>query len=124
MNQTRLLRYIVAIAMILLVGFGCVSTPKKKQSKASAAKITWTFQTYAVKGGWGYYIFCNGDKMINQDQIPAIEGKHPFASDEQAKKTAQLVVEKLCKNKIPSVTKEELIKLGVIDASLVPIKKK
>ena len=65
--------------------------------------------------GWGYEIRKNNKPFLYQEYIPAIEGKMAFADKKSAKKTGRLVLSKLRNNKLPSVTKEELKKLGVIE---------
>ncbi len=117
------IKTVVAVIFVFMLCLGCANSPKKKQQKTSVQpKINWTLETYAVDGGWGYFIYRNGEKMINQDQIPAILGKYPFGSEKLAEKTAKLVVKKLNSKKIPTVTKDELIELGVVDSLLQPLK--
>lgn len=61
--------------------------------------------------GWGYDILKDGRTLIHQPYIPAIEGEIPFSSEEEAGKTARIVVKKLRKKQIPSVSREEMEKL-------------
>ncbi len=117
------LKTIIVIIFAFLLYFGCANnTNKKQQTTPKQAQITWTMETYAINGGWGYFIYRNGEKMINQDQIPAIPGKHPFGNQKLAKKTAELVIKKLNTKKLPTITRQELIHLGVVDSLLNPIK--
>ncbi len=117
------LKTAAVIVFIFMLCSGCADNSKKKHKKITEQpKINWTLETYAVNGGWGYFIYRNGEKMINQDQIPAILGKYPFGSKRLAEKTAELVVKKLKSKELPSVTKQELIELGVVDSLLHPLK--
>ena len=54
--------------------------------------------------------------MIRQPHIPAMEGNRGFSSEKDATAVASLVIEKLAKGiSPPSIKKEELIELGVIN---------
>lgn len=113
-------------SLIALLAIGCVNpikkAPKQEVKSVEKIKVNWSLETYSINGGWGYIIYRDGKKMINQDQIPAISGKYAFGSENLAKKTAALVVKKLNDNKLPTITKQELIELGVVDSLLVPQK--
>jgi hypothetical protein len=71
-------------------------------------------KTFRVDKGWAYSIFINDKEYVRQLFIPAIEGKVPFASDNQAEKTAWYVVSKLKDNASPSLSKEELVTLNIL----------
>lgn len=70
--------------------------------------------TFKTDNGWGYTITVNNKLFIKQTEIPAIEGNKGFATEEDAAKVAQLVINKIAKNESPAVKKEELQKLGII----------
>jgi hypothetical protein len=59
-------------------------------------------------GGWGYKIYVKGKLVVNQPRIPALSGNKPFPCEEAAQKTAELVVQKVGKGEIPSVTINEM----------------
>jgi hypothetical protein len=64
--------------------------------------------------GYGYDIL-RGEKLyIHQPNVPAVPGNNGFETEEQARKVAQMVINKI-KNNImpPTVEKSELSKLGV-----------
>ncbi|HKR05798.1 MAG TPA: DUF4907 domain-containing protein [Bacteroidia bacterium] len=65
--------------------------------------------------GFGYDIYMYRSLYVHQPAIPAINGNRGFDNEEDARKTAELVVYKL-KNNImpPSVKVEELDSLGVL----------
>jgi hypothetical protein len=65
--------------------------------------------------GWGYEIRRNNHPYIYQQYIPAIEGRNAFADKRSAKRTGRLVLSKLQHNQLPSVTREELKELGVVE---------
>ncbi len=63
--------------------------------------------------GWGYKILVDHKTFIKQDYIPAVAGRKAFLSKEDAMKTAGLVVQKLVKGKLPSITKDDLTALKI-----------
>lgn len=71
-------------------------------------------KTFRVDKGWAYSILINDKEYVRQLFIPAIEGKVPFASDNQAEETGWYVVSKLKNNASPSLTKKELITLNIL----------
>jgi len=66
---------------------------------------------FRTGNGWGYDVLKDGETLIHQPYIPAIEGEVPFSSEEEAGRTARIVVKKLRKKQIPSVSREEMEKL-------------
>ncbi len=59
------LKTIIVVIFAFLLCFGCANnTNKKKQPTPKQPKIIWTMKTYAVNGGWGYFIYCN-EKQLN-----------------------------------------------------------
>lgn len=68
---------------------------------------------YTIDNGWAYKILINNSTFIVQEQIPGAPGDKTFQSKSDAKKCGELVVEKLKKRIIPSVTKDELDSLGI-----------
>lgn len=71
-------------------------------------------KTFRMDKGWAYSIFINNKECVRQLFIPAIEGKVPFESESQAKKTGWYVVGKLKDNASPSLSKEELATLNIL----------
>ena len=76
------------------------------------------FKAEAFKNGdlgWGYVISIDGKKTINQPHIPGMSGEKGFKTEEQALKTADLVIYKIKHNIFPpSVSAKELDSLGVL----------
>ncbi len=64
---------------------------------------------------FGYQILENGKVIINQVNIPAIQGNHGFSSREKAQKTGEFALHKI-KNGFfpPTITPEEMDSLGVL----------
>lgn len=64
---------------------------------------------------WGYDILLNGKLYVHQLCIPAVDGNKCFNSETDARRTADIVAEKIRNNIFPpTVSKEELEYLGVI----------
>lgn len=63
--------------------------------------------------GWGYEIYQQGQRIIYQPCIPATEGQQPFRSKTDARKTGELVLEKMKRTGRPHVTRAELDSLRI-----------
>jgi hypothetical protein len=64
--------------------------------------------------GFGYAVYQEGGKVIDQPYIPAVQHIEPFRSREEAERTAQLVNSKLQAHQFPpSVTIHELDSLRI-----------
>lgn len=95
-----------------LLAFAIVFFIYKTTAKAN---VVFKPSIYNVNGGFGYKIFVKDSLIITQENIPGISGSKPFATKADAEKCATLVIEKLQKidNNFPSVTIEEIEKLGI-----------
>ena len=64
---------------------------------------------------FGYDIFLHGTVFIHQPSCPGLPGNDGFATEEDAMKVTELVINKIRNNEFPpTVTIEELQKLGVL----------
>ncbi len=88
---------------------------KEKQSEvAEFHEGRFTVQTFKTDGGgWGYFISNGKKRIIKQELIPAVPGKIPFQSEEDALKTGRFVIKKLSKNKLPTINRQELDSLRI-----------
>lgn len=70
-------------------------------NKSSTAKnntindSTYKVKTFVIDNSWGYDIYKDNKLFIHQPNIPAIEGELGFSSEEKAKLTAHLIIQKL-----------------------------
>jgi hypothetical protein len=64
---------------------------------------------------WGYAISRDKKIIIYQEYMPGLQGKIAFSDRGTAKKTGQLVIEKMKRNELPAITKEELDSILNID---------
>jgi hypothetical protein len=87
-------------------------TPARKNKTASE----YTFLTVQNQNSeWGYQLFKDGQLMINQQNIPAIQGNKGFSSKNDAEKIATYILEKVKKGEFPpTISVEELDSLGVL----------
>jgi hypothetical protein len=87
-----------------------VSTPVNPESIDYQVKTL-----FSEEQGWGYQILKNGKPLINQPNIPAVQGNKGFSTKEKAEKTGQFVISKIYKGQFPPmVTTQELDSLNVI----------
>lgn len=64
---------------------------------------------------WGYKILKNNKAVINQPNIPAIQGNKGFSSEDKAKKTGELVLQKIIKGEFPPIVSlEDLDSLEIL----------
>ncbi|MFD2934006.1 DUF4907 domain-containing protein [Spirosoma flavum] len=71
-------------------------------------------QVFATTGGWGYTILNNGKLLIHQPTIPGQPGIVGFATEAEAQRVGERVVEKIQQEKaLPTLTNDELRQLGV-----------
>jgi CxxC motif-containing protein len=66
-----------------------------------------------VKNGWGYTIALNNKIVIKQTVIPTVSKQMSFASEGDALKVGDLVLERIKQNLSPTVTKNDLILLEI-----------
>ncbi|GAB3701948.1 hypothetical protein GCM10027592_30780 [Spirosoma flavus] len=74
------------------------------------------FEVRVIKtgGGWGYDILNRGTLFIHQPTIPGQPGTGGFATEEQARRVGERVVEKIQQTEaMPTLTNDELRQLGV-----------
>lgn len=65
---------------------------------------------------YGYQILKDGKLMIDQKNIPAIQGIQGFSSKKDAETTASFAIEKIKKGAFPpTISVDELDSLGVIE---------
>lgn len=93
------------------------SLPRDKNEDTTNNVITTS--DYSVKStkqenGWGYEIYKESKLLINQKNIPAVQGNQVFLTEKEALKVGELVLNKLLQNQFPpTITTEELTTLGI-----------
>ena len=116
-------RLITSILIITALAAGCANGGQKNGEPANL-KFDTTVQgrTYSVETepldtakGYSYTISVDGRKFIKQTIIPVVAGFHYFETAEDALNTGKVVVSKMIHSAdLPSLTKEDLIKLGIL----------
>lgn len=89
----------VIIVLILIIG--CKKAPVV------------TVSTFKVNNGFGYLIKTNEKIIIKQETIPAIEESQPFCTPKDAKKTGNLVRDKILKKQNPALSLNELKQIEI-----------
>lgn len=95
------------------------SLDEEKDTKSEQKKSVdpeFTIFPIQVDGlGWGYQILKDGKLLIDQQNIPAVQGNKYFVSKEDAEKTANFILEKIKKGFFPpTLSVEELDSLNII----------
>ncbi len=114
-TTTKQKKVIIPVTALLLVS-AVIFFMSRRRSDAPdehAGRIYVHVISFPLPGGWGYDIMAGEKKYIHQAQIPAVAGRHPFSTEEDALKTGRLVVYKISHNKMPAVSVAELDSLGV-----------
>ena len=88
---------------------------QKKELAKQYAKTTFT---YLITNGdnhqFGYYIFCNGQLLIDQKTIPAIPGNNGFVTKDDAKEVAALAIRKIKQGEMPpTISVAEIKKMKI-----------
>ena len=96
---------------LLIIGFSLKN--KKEKAGMNADMVQVTSEPIQTSAGWGYNITVGNKIYIHQLCIPAIPGNKPFASKEDALKTAEVVIKKIVNHKLPYVTRKELDSLNI-----------
>jgi hypothetical protein len=91
----------LGISFIFIIQILLVITEKK-------ARLPFSYATFKTQTGWGYNILVDNKIFIHQDKIPVFEKDVSFNSENDAKKTAELILTKLKTGKQPSITSFEL----------------
>jgi len=111
------------IFLFTVLIFSCKTETNTKTETTNELLDTITTNVIAVDSGWGYQISINSKIYIEQTIIPAISGKYAFGSANNARITANFVVQKIMNNILPpTVSVEELDSLGVLTNKINLIK--
>ncbi|HEY0272933.1 MAG TPA: DUF4907 domain-containing protein [Chitinophaga sp.] len=64
--------------------------------------------------GYGYYVIIDEDTVITQPNIPAVQGRIPFSSREDAQKAGDCIARRLARTRLlPALTIHDLDSLGI-----------
>ncbi|MGF6927786.1 hypothetical protein QFZ48_003286 [Chitinophaga sp. W2I13] len=105
---------IAGIAVIILAFV--VGRSYRRPHDAGSDMLPVAVVPFEIHNGWGYKVNVDGHTYIYQDIIPGVPGNRVFSSKEHALRVGQAVAAKLTQNKIPSVSRQELIAIGIPEA--------
>ncbi len=104
-KSKRLLFMIVGILLILSAAYFYYKNTHEKVLRCHAM---------VLNAGYGYVITLGKDTLIYQPYIPAIGGKIPFSSRDDAMKVGKVMCHKLLRNQQPGLNRHEIDSLGII----------
>ena len=107
-NMIRKLKYLIVSVLFLLM-IVLLLKPVEKHKKQTDLEL----RQVKTESGWAYDILVNQKTFIHQECIPAINCKKAFYSKNDASKTGKLVIEKLKKGEIPTISINELDSLKI-----------
>lgn len=107
-NKKTWLYIAVAISVVIAVTT-FVYTHTSKEDELLRVEVV----PFKTDMGWGYDVKVDNKIFIHQQSIPAIAGDKSFASKEDALKTGNVVMKKLLTGKLPALSPEEVVALGV-----------
>ena len=89
--------------------------PNEEVNTKSTEPVYQIITTELPDKGYGYQILKDGKLIIDQQQIPAVQGNQYFTSEEDAKRTGELALKKIKEQMFPpTISIEELDSLGVL----------
>lgn len=100
---------VVGVALLSAVYLLVTLTTEMKEKDDDNLKVI----TFAVKNGFAYKILINDKVYISQEFVPAVSGLHRFCTEEDAKKTGELVKNKIILVHNPTITLEDIDKLNI-----------
>jgi len=118
MKRTRNQSTRLSIGGVLFLAIAVIWYTQQNDSGVAANQPApaFTIQTIVKDdGSFGYNILVDDRVLIHQPHIPAVQGIKGFDSEQAARNVADVVVGKLMRNEIPSVSVEELRELNVVD---------
>lgn len=113
----------VSFLSLLLMISSCSVDPKETETNEAEEVLNSTptepvyeiITTELLEKGFGYQILKDGKLIIDQQQIPAVQGNQYFSSEDAARRTGELALKKI-KDQLfpPTISIEELDSLGVL----------
>ncbi len=102
------------ICVLVLAGNFLISCNKHGTTTNTPSTDTITLRVFKVNEGFGFDILVNNKVVINQTQIPVIEGIKAFKTVNDASKTGDFMIQKMQKGYFPpTVNIGDLDSLGV-----------
>ncbi len=105
------MKYLISLIIIVIVS--TIIFRLSFMSKYKIQESQYRLEICAYDDSWGYNIYFNNQLLIHQTQIPAISGRNLIQNKETAKKLGMLVIDKLSRNEVPTLSKEEIYRLNL-----------
>jgi hypothetical protein len=70
--------------------------------------VKYSMEAIKTDAGWGYKIMKNGKTIIYQESIPGLKGTAGFSSPQAAEMTGKIVLRRIKRGKMPSLSGEEV----------------
>jgi hypothetical protein len=108
---------VTGIVISIATLFSCNNTPVNFSEHADGHKDSVLIASHSFKtsDGWGYIITVGDKIVIKQSMIPVVQGIKSFATEEDALKTASIVVNKIKLHQKPTLFRSELQKIGIVE---------
>ncbi|MCK0146195.1 DUF4907 domain-containing protein [Arenibacter sp. F26102] len=103
---------IAVVSGFLFLGFSNYKTGSKE------SKLQLQSEILKLENGYGYQIKLDNKLIIRQEFIPILQGKKPFTTSQDAKRTAERIIYKLQKRESPILTIPELRELKIPEFNL------
>lgn len=114
MTKRKIGSILLLAGSLLILAFAVFKTSQRASSgKPTAVQDSIAVVTFQTPAGWGYSVNVGAHAYIYQDFIPAIPGRNPFRSKEDAERVGNRVAEKLRKRQVPAVSKQELEEMKI-----------
>lgn len=104
---------ILVATIITIILYHPASPGSKEAGTSSMEQHIASLQVVEIDSGWAYKVMVDTTVLIYQKQIPGISGAPKFTSKKDAQKCGELVMQKLKKQRIPSISRAELDSLGI-----------
>jgi len=114
---------ILILSIFVFAGYWLFNKRERVEENLSVPEVVNPYSDAAItsviipseNNTFGYDICVYGSVIIHQPSRPGLPGNAGFATEEAAKKVAELVIKKIRNNEMPpTVTIEELRELGVL----------
>jgi len=118
MKRTRNQSTLLSIGGVLFITIAVIWYTQQNASGVAADQPAPAFTIQTIvndDGSFGYNISLDDRILIHQPHIPAVQGVRGFATEQDAKRVAEAVIQKLMRKEIPSISVEELRELGVLE---------
>ena len=96
---------IIVLGVSVLIALATAFFPWKTHSADIKSRV------YESANGWGYDILVNNKLLIHQESIPGIAGHRGFSEKKQAAQTACLIINKMKRGQLPTITKFEIYQI-------------